>query len=459
MAAPAIPATVAAAPPAAPRGFAVATAVMTAALAIAPFVGVYPVFADEGAVLRALRLRLQPAHRLRRPAVVRPRDVPRHRRLRLRARGEGVGPAARARDPRSARFAAALLGVVVGAARDPPAGHLLRDDHARARADDVLLLPAGAVHARRGRHPGGAARQAVRRPRPVATRSSCTTSCSRSSCAAFLFIYRIDPLAVRPGAQGHPARTSRARSRSATTPTATSSSRFVLSATLAGLAGATKAIVFQLASLTDVHWTMSGEVVLMTLLGGMGTIFGPVVGAFIVVGARELPRAVRRMGDDDHRRHLRRLRARVPPRHRRRARRLVGKASLRRDAAIRVRRLAGGHALRSRSPRRRPSSSAAAAATARPMAPTSCGCPTVAYASWGRSPRAGARARSSSGRQPARASRSFRTTTEIKAGTVALWYRPGAREGRPAAQVRNHVRRRRAARHQALVVPERQSAH
>jgi branched-chain amino acid transport system permease protein len=59
---------------------------------------------------------------------------------------------------------------------------------------------------------------------------------------------------------------------------------FVLSATLSGVAGATKAIVFQLASLTDVHWTMSGEVVLMTLLGGLGTIFGPVVGAFIVIG-------------------------------------------------------------------------------------------------------------------------------------------------------------------------------
>ena len=58
---------------------------------------------------------------------------------------------------------------------------------------------------------------------------------------------------------------------------------FVLSATLAGLAGATKAIVFQLASLTDVQWQMSGEVVLMTLLGGMGTIFGPVVGAFVII--------------------------------------------------------------------------------------------------------------------------------------------------------------------------------
>ena len=58
---------------------------------------------------------------------------------------------------------------------------------------------------------------------------------------------------------------------------------FVLSAALSGLAGGTKAIVFQLASLTDVHWSMSGEVVLMTLLGGLGTVFGPVAGAFIVI--------------------------------------------------------------------------------------------------------------------------------------------------------------------------------
>jgi len=58
---------------------------------------------------------------------------------------------------------------------------------------------------------------------------------------------------------------------------------FVLSAAVAGLAGALKALVFQLASLTDVYWTMSGEVVLMTLVGGLGTIFGPVVGAFLIV--------------------------------------------------------------------------------------------------------------------------------------------------------------------------------
>jgi len=58
---------------------------------------------------------------------------------------------------------------------------------------------------------------------------------------------------------------------------------FVISGALAGTAGAIKALVFQLASLTDVHWSMSGEVVLMTLVGGMGTLFGPVAGAAVIV--------------------------------------------------------------------------------------------------------------------------------------------------------------------------------
>ncbi len=58
---------------------------------------------------------------------------------------------------------------------------------------------------------------------------------------------------------------------------------FVLSATLAGVAGGTKALVFGIATLTDVNFTTSGDVVLITLLGGLGTIFGPVVGALIVV--------------------------------------------------------------------------------------------------------------------------------------------------------------------------------
>ncbi|WP_072820141.1 branched-chain amino acid ABC transporter permease [Modicisalibacter ilicicola] len=59
---------------------------------------------------------------------------------------------------------------------------------------------------------------------------------------------------------------------------------FVISAGLAGLAGATKTLVFQLASLGDAHWHMSGEVILMTLLGGVGTLLGPLVGSSLVIG-------------------------------------------------------------------------------------------------------------------------------------------------------------------------------
>lgn len=62
---------------------------------------------------------------------------------------------------------------------------------------------------------------------------------------------------------------------------------FMLSGTLAGFAGALKVFVAQNASLTDVHWSMSGEVVLMTLVGGLGTIFGPVVGAFVIIAMQQ----------------------------------------------------------------------------------------------------------------------------------------------------------------------------
>ena len=62
---------------------------------------------------------------------------------------------------------------------------------------------------------------------------------------------------------------------------------FTLSAALAGLAGAAKVVVAQNASLADAHWSMSGEVVLMTLVGGLGTYFGPLVGAFAVVAMQQ----------------------------------------------------------------------------------------------------------------------------------------------------------------------------
>lgn len=71
---------------------------------------------------------------------------------------------------------------------------------------------------------------------------------------------------------------------------------FVLSAALAGLAGSTKTVVFQLASLTDAHWHMSGEVILMTLVGGVGTLVGPLIGAaFVVTVEHQLAQSA--MGD------------------------------------------------------------------------------------------------------------------------------------------------------------------
>jgi len=63
---------------------------------------------------------------------------------------------------------------------------------------------------------------------------------------------------------------------------------FVLSAALAGLAGSLKTLVMGFATLSDVHWTMSGEVILMTLLGGVGTFFGPVFGSGIVISLQNL---------------------------------------------------------------------------------------------------------------------------------------------------------------------------
>lgn len=63
---------------------------------------------------------------------------------------------------------------------------------------------------------------------------------------------------------------------------------FVISAALAGLAGSMKAVVFQIATLNDVHWTMSGEVVLMTIVGGVGTLLGPIIGAGVITGTHDL---------------------------------------------------------------------------------------------------------------------------------------------------------------------------
>jgi branched-chain amino acid transport system permease protein len=63
---------------------------------------------------------------------------------------------------------------------------------------------------------------------------------------------------------------------------------FVLSTALAGLAGSLKTLVLGFATLSDAHWSLSGEVVLMTLLGGMGTFAGPALGAITIIGLQDL---------------------------------------------------------------------------------------------------------------------------------------------------------------------------
>ena len=96
---------------------------------------------------------------------------------------------------------------------------------------------------------------------------------------------------------------------------------FVLSCMLAGVAGGTKALVFGIATLTDVHYSTSGEVVLTTLLGGLGTVFGPVMGAVLVTAMENYLAQFGAVGDGDAGRDLRDLRAGLPPRRHRRDRR------------------------------------------------------------------------------------------------------------------------------------------
>ncbi|CAA9350783.1 MAG: Branched-chain amino acid transport system permease protein LivM, partial [uncultured Microvirga sp.] len=158
---------------------------------------------DEGAVLRAVRLRLQPSARLWWSPLLRPRRVFRHGELCLGLHGETLGHHARDRDPaRNGRFS--RPGPCFRRAGDPPPGHLLRHDHPGARPDGLLLLaPDPALHGRRGRHPGGAARQPFRpgqpRRRPGALLPGRGHLLRRA--AADLPHH---PLALRPGSKGDP---------------------------------------------------------------------------------------------------------------------------------------------------------------------------------------------------------------------------------------------------------------
>lgn len=143
-----------------------------------------------------------------------------------------------------------------------------------------FLLPAGFVHPRRGRHPEYPARPPVRPDRPgraavhVLLRALGVPRRHAADLAGDPFAVRHDP-ALDP-------RERKPRDLLGYTVSRYKLGAFVMSAALAGLAGGLKALVFQFATLTDVSWQMSGEVVLMTLLGGIGTLVGPVFGAALV---------------------------------------------------------------------------------------------------------------------------------------------------------------------------------
>ena len=261
----------------------IATAVMAAALVVAPHVGIYPVFLMKALCFALFAcafnlligfgglLSFGHAMFLGTAGYV---SAP---------RGQGVGHAAGARDPRRNRRLPRCWAWSSGALAIRRQGIYFAMITLALAQMMYFFCSAGAVHARRGRYPGGPARQDVRRARPrqhaddVLRRArdlpgrvpaDLPRSSTRRSGSVLKAIRENEPRAISLGYDAERYKLL----------------AFVLSATLAGLAGATKAIVFQLASLTDVHWTMSGEVVLMTLLGGMGTIFGPVVGAFTIIG-------------------------------------------------------------------------------------------------------------------------------------------------------------------------------
>ena len=109
--------------------------------------------------------------------------------------------------------------------------------------------------------------------------------------AVFVFVFLFDPphrpLALRPGAEGDPReRAARDLARLRRRPLQAARLRPVVA--LAGLGGSLKTLVLGFATLSDAHWSLSGEVVLMTLLGGMGTFAGPVLGAFTIIGLQNL---------------------------------------------------------------------------------------------------------------------------------------------------------------------------
>ncbi|CAA9209535.1 MAG: Branched-chain amino acid transport system permease protein LivM, partial [uncultured Acetobacteraceae bacterium] len=270
----------------------------------------------EATLLRALRLGLQPADRLRRAALLRARRLFRHGRLHRRVLGEGARPVARVGDPgRRRRRWPPRRGVRLGG--HPPAGHLLRHDHPGAGADGVLLLRPGAVHRRRGRHPGHPTRQLPRRgaARPrhghvLAGRGHLPRRLPADTPHC--------PLALRAGAEGHPReRAAHHLSRVQDGPVQAGGLHPLHCPRRRGGR-------HQVARVRHRH--PDGRPLGHERRGGADDSRGR-PRHHLRAGDRrggdrdhaELPGRARRLGHGDPRRDLRRLRARLPPRHHRRA--------------------------------------------------------------------------------------------------------------------------------------------
>jgi branched-chain amino acid transport system permease protein len=251
-----------------------------ALLIVAPFVGVYPIFVMTGAVLRDLRDGVQPAAGLHRPAVVRPRAF-----FGGAAYVTGWLVQAQHWTPELALLAGC------GSRRAGRPGRRLIAIRRQgiyfamvtlALAQMLSSSSSSAVHRRRGRHPG--------HPRGKLF----GLISLEGDLALYFFVLAIFVggfllvLRIVHSPYGQVLKAIRENE-----PRAISLGynvdrykllAFVLSASLAGLGGALKTLVLHLATLQDVRWEQSGEVILMTLLGGLGTFAGPVVGAFTVVG-------------------------------------------------------------------------------------------------------------------------------------------------------------------------------
>ena len=224
---------------------------------------------------------------------------------------------------------AAVLGLIIGFFAIRRQGIYFAMITLALVADVLLLLPAGAVHPRRGRHPGRAARPPARHSSTSNSRSTMYYVVAGDLPVRLLRHLAHHQFALRQDPEGDPRERAARRSRSAIRVDRYKLGAFVMSAALAGLAGGTKAIVFQFATLTDVALADVGRGHPDDAARRHRHADRPGGRRRLVDRAAELSRRVGIPGHDADRHHLHGLRAAVPPRHRRRGDRAFEEAEVR----------------------------------------------------------------------------------------------------------------------------------